>query len=128
VEPFRKGDETILVADDEPATRGFLYKLLTKYGYSVILAENGLDVVDKYEAGKNDIAMVLLDVMMPGISGKEALDRMRAIKPDLKALFLSGYEADLLQKKYDMQENYELLNKPVFAVTLLDKVREILDR
>jgi two-component system NtrC family sensor kinase len=66
--------------------------------------------------------------MMPGISGKEALDRMRAITPDLKALFLSGYEADLLQKKYDMQENYELLNKPVFAVTLLDKVREILDR
>ena len=128
MEPFREGDETILVADDEPATRGFLYKLLNKYGYKVILAEDGLDAVDKYAAGKNEIAMVILDVMMPGISGKEALDRMRAIKPDLNALFLSGYEADLLQKKYDMHENYELLNKPVFAVTLLDKIREILDR
>ena len=128
MEPYRKGNETILVADDEPATRGFLYKLLSKYGYRVILAEDGLDAVEKYDVGKNDIAMVILDVMMPGISGKEALDRMCVITPDLKALFLSGYEADLLQKKYDMQENYELLNKPVFAVTLLDKVREILDR
>lgn len=128
LEQFRRGDETILVADDEPATRAFLYKLLSKYGYQVILAENGLDAVGKYEADKNNIAMVILDVMMPGISGKEALDRMRVIKPDLKALFLSGYEADLLQKKYDLQENYELLNKPVYAVTLLDKVRDVLDR
>jgi len=73
------------------------------------------------------ISMVLLDVMMPGISGKEALERMRQTRPQLKALFLSGYDAGLLQNKYEMQDEYELLNKPVYAETLLEKIRQILE-
>lgn len=122
-----RADETILVADDEEGARSFLYKLLSRYGYKVILAEDGLDAVNRFETNREQISMVLLDVMMPGISGKEALDRMRRTEPNLKALFLSGYDAGLLQNKYEMQGEYELLSKPVYAETLLKKIREILE-
>jgi PAS domain S-box-containing protein len=123
-----RGEETILVADDEAAARNFLFKLLTRYGYQVILAADGVEAVRMFEDKQESVDMVLLDVMMPGISGKEAYDRMLLIRPELKALFLSGYDAGLLQKKYEMKEDFELLGKPVHAHVLLDKIREILDR
>jgi len=122
------GTETILIVEDEPAVRLLLEKILTGFGYRVILAENGREAAEKFAAGRGEIKLVLMDMIMPGMSGKDACDAIREIDPGAKVLYTSGYTMDIMKTRDVLEEGTELLMKPVRPLELLRKVREMIDR
>ena len=121
------GHEAVLVAEDDPALRRVLRRLLQGVGYTVVEAEDGLDAVAKFEASRDRIRLVLLDVVMPGQNGRQALDRIRALEPKVQAIFLSGHTADLAGQRDIPLGQERLLRKPVEPEDLLRAVREGLD-
>jgi PAS domain S-box-containing protein len=122
------GRETILVAEDSPEVRQLMVTVLEKYGYTVIEAVDGEDAVDKFASRSDSIQLLILDVVMPKMNGKEAFDRMRAIRKDIKAIFASGYTADIIQRKGILEDGAGFLPKPVLPHVLLSVIRESLDR
>jgi two-component system cell cycle sensor histidine kinase/response regulator CckA len=124
---IKGGTETILVAEDDEIVRGFVTSLLMQNGYTVIQAENGEDAVNKFMANRGTINLLLLDVMMPKKNGKEVYDKIRIFEPNIKALFLSGYTADIMHKKGLLENGVNILLKPVDMIDLQQKVRAILD-
>jgi PAS domain S-box-containing protein len=124
----KTGSETILLAEDDPEVRRLVESLLEKYGYRVILAVDGSDCVRKYLAHRDEISMILMDVIMPGMNGREAFEEIRAIDPKARVLYSSGYTADFMKNRGVFEESVDLVMKPVQPMTLLSKVREVLDR
>lgn len=122
------GTETVLVAEDEEEVRELTKVVLEEFGYSVIEAVNGDDAVKKFMENKDKVQLLLLDVKMPKMSGKEAYDRIRKIKPDIKTLFASGYPADYVYKKDMLGAGVDFVSKPISPTELLKKVREVLDK
>jgi two-component system, cell cycle sensor histidine kinase and response regulator CckA len=121
------GSETILVVEEETPVRRLVETILKQHGYNVILAENGQDGIDKFLANRDKINLIFTDLIMPIKGGKELFDEIREIQPDIKVLFTSGYTADMLRNKGDLEEKYEMLRKPVIPLELARKVREMLD-
>jgi len=126
--PLKGGTETILLAEDDEALKKLSETVLKTYGYRAIMAEDGEDAVKKFMENKEQIQLVILDMIMPKKSGKEAYDEIRKIKPGIKTLFISGYTADKVQNGGPTGEGIELMLKPVSPKDLLRKVREVLDR
>ena len=122
------GTETILVAEDDREISKITNIVLRDFGYKVILAEDGEDAINKYIENKEDIQLVILDMIMPKKSGKEAYEAIRKINPDIKVLFFSGYSADIIQREGILTEKLEFIMKPVTPKDLLRKVRDILDK
>jgi two-component system, cell cycle sensor histidine kinase and response regulator CckA len=121
------GTETILVAEDDETVRNFIASALAQFGYSVIQAENGEDAVNKFMANRRAIKLLLLDVMMPKKNGKEVYDKIRIFEPDIKALFLSGYPADIMNQKGLLEKGLNFIYKPIPMNDLMRKVRAVLD-
>lgn len=126
-QPLVGGTETILVAEDEPDVRELTTKLLEEFGYEVIEAENGMVAVERFKENKDRIQLLIFDVIMPKMNGKEAYDRIRDIKPGVRTLFMSGYDDDILRNKGGVDQQLNFLPKPVSPQVLLPKVRELLD-
>lgn len=126
-QPAVGGDETLLIVEDEAEVRRFVSDILTDYGYTVIGAVDGEQAIERFASFKNQISLVVLDVIMPKKSGKEVYDQIKAIKPQLKALFMSGYNEEVINKEGILQTGVPLLTKPVFPTTLLKKIRSVLD-
>jgi signal transduction histidine kinase/CheY-like chemotaxis protein len=120
--------ETLLVAEDDSAVMGFLKGLLESNGYNVIAVTNGEDAVKEFIKFKETIRLVLFDVIMPRKNGKEAFDEIVRIRPDVKAIFISGYTSDVIDWKCDIREDVYLIPKPVQPAVLLAKLREALER
>ena len=89
-----KGNETILVVDDVEGVRNIAKKQLERLGYKVILAEDGNEAINRYEEKKGEIDLVLLDMIMPGLAGKETYFELKKINPEVKVLLISGYSQD----------------------------------
>jgi CheY-like chemotaxis protein len=121
------GSETILVAEDEAAVRQLVEQILNKYGYKVILAENGQVAIDAFMANRDEIRLIYSDLIMPQKSGKELYSEVKAIVPEMKFLFTSGYTANMFEKGSDLEGTFEILRKPVAPVELARKIREMLD-
>ena len=121
------GSETVLVAEDEANVRALLHTMLTGQGYRVILAENGQVAVELFRADPAAVDLVLLDVIMPGKNGQETLGEIRKCRPDIKAIYLSGYTADFMKSRGIDDQGVELLAKPFKSFELLRKVRDTLD-
>ena len=128
IPPPMGGTETILVAEDDPAMRRLMKDVLGRFGYTVIIAEDGEDAINKFTEHKERIALIILDMIMPRKSGKEAYESIRGVRPDVKTVFLSGYTDDIILKKGMPDGDVVLLLKPVSPSDLLRKVREVLDR
>ena len=128
LQKIRGGNETILLAEDEETVRGLLSGILSSYGYNIILAIDGLDAVDKFKTYRQQIKLVILDVIMPGLNGKEVLAAVQQTSPDFRALFISGYSTESIQRKGLIQKDIDFLTKPILPNELLHRVREILDR
>ncbi len=126
--PPGRGTETILVAEDEPAVRSLVSEVLAGYGYRVILAEDGADAVAKFTANRDSVRLILMDMIMPKMRGREAYGEIRKIDPDVKVIYTSGYSMDLIQNQEAVGEETELIMKPVQPFELLRRVRELLDR
>jgi len=123
--PLAAGAKTVLVAEDEAIVRCFMKRMLEKEGYKVIVAEDGEEAVARFRE-HDDISLVLSDVVMPGKNGKEMLVDIRALKPGIKAVFISGYAAEVIKDKGLLDEGTELIRKPFDKNELLRKVREML--
>jgi PAS domain S-box-containing protein len=121
------GTETILLAEDEEVIRTLAERSLRGYGYEVLVAGDGAEAVALCEAHP-EIAIALLDVVMPRMGGKEALDAMRRFRPDLKALFTSGYSTDRIHESFVLLPGIEFLPKPYGPASLARRVREVLDK
>ncbi len=122
------GTETILVAEDDHAVRELTRSVLEKFGYTVIQAADGEDAIRRFMENKEDIRLLLLDVIMPKKNGKEVYKNIKNINPDIKAIFLSGYSANLIQKKGVLDKELDFIMKPVSPKDLLRKTRAVLDR
>ena len=96
---FTGGHETILVAEDEDAVRSLTRTVLEKAGYTVIEARDGADALRVFQETPQVIDVALLDVVMPGMNGKQVYERIKEIKPEQKVLFTSGYTDDIIAKK-----------------------------
>ncbi len=126
--PTPGSGETILLAEDEPALRRLLASTLVELGYEVIVAENGEEAVRAFEARRDPIALAVLDVVMPRLGGLQACQRLRALDPRLKVIFMTGYAPDSSQvSEFVAGGLYALLTKPFTLKELGRKVRDTLD-
>ncbi|MBI5192395.1 MAG: PAS domain-containing protein [Nitrospirae bacterium] len=126
VEP-EGGNETILIAEDDNDVRGLLKDMLEGFGYKVIEAADGEKAIRLFEQNRKNIHLVILDVIMPGKNGKEAFEKIREIRPDIKTIFMSGYTSNIIDEKGIFKEGLTFIQKPIMANVLLKKVREVLD-
>lgn len=120
--------ETILVAEDDATVRDSIRKMLEEFGYRVIEAVSGDDAVKKFTVSRDSIKLLILDVVMPGMNGRETYDRIREINPAVKALFTSGYTAEFLKQKKIFDGDFMILTKPIVPDRFLSKIRDMLDK
>lgn len=118
--------KAILVADDDEVIRAYIKIQLERSGYKVIEAIDGEDAIKKFMEYKDVIELLIIDVVMPKIRGKEVYEATKKVKPDIKVIFTSGYNADFINKKEVLEERLELILKPLLPKVLLTKVKEIL--
>ncbi len=123
-----RGKEYILLAEDDARVRKTTKAIIEEFGYRVIEAMDGEDAVRKFNENRDAIQLLVMDVIMPGKNGKEAYEEIKAIKPKVKVLFLSGYSNDIIHKKGILDESLNFLSKPASPVALLSKIREVLDQ
>ncbi len=124
----RGGEEMILLAEDDKIVRGLVQECLHELGYTVISAEDGDDAVNQFVKKKDDIQLLILDVIMPKKNGRELYEEIRKIRPDIKALFTSGYSKTMIEKKGILEKGMCFLSKPATLDELARKVRDILDK
>ena len=101
--------------------------MLERSGYTVIDAVDGEDAVVRFKGNIDKIELVILDVIMPKKDGKAAYEEIKKIRPEIKAIFLSGYTTDIIDRKGVLEQGINLIQKPVSPNDLLRKVREVLD-
>jgi two-component system cell cycle sensor histidine kinase/response regulator CckA len=124
---FAKGCETILVVEDETSLRELARELLETNGYQVIEAERAEKAIQLVESSQTPIDLLLTDVVMPGMGGKQLATRLRELRPDLLVLYMSGYTDDVINNRGVLPDNTLFLHKPFTRATLLRRVREALD-
>lgn len=123
----RGGSETILLAEDDPDVQGYFKRVLEENGYTVLIAVDGNDAVNAFRERPDAIGLCLFDVIMPKKNGRAAFQEIRALRNSAKAIFMSGYAADIIREKDLLDKNMVLMNKPILPHDLLTRVREVLD-
>jgi two-component system cell cycle sensor histidine kinase/response regulator CckA len=121
------GHETVLVVEDEDALRELDRQVLMRYGYRVLNARSGPDAVATVKAHPGAIHLLLTDVVMPTMSGRELADILQAMQPDMKVLYMSGYTADTVVRHGVSEASMAFIQKPMSPPALARKVREVLD-
>jgi CheY-like chemotaxis protein len=102
-------------------------RLLTEFGYKVIEAGDGLEAVTRFHENSAVIDLILTDLIMPNMNGKEVVDEIRRTRPEIKVIFSSGYAPDILQDKVKLEDDLNMIIKPVSPRELLRMVRSVLD-
>lgn len=125
--PLRGGQERVLLVEDEAAVRDIAQRVLEQQGYLVSPASNGLEALDLFQTSKTPFDLVLTDVIMPEMSGKQLVEHIQASQPSIKILYTSGYTGDMLDKQEIDEERVAFLPKPYTPQILARKVREVLD-
>jgi PAS domain S-box-containing protein len=123
-----RGTETILVAEDESMVRYLVKTILEQFGYTVIEARNGEEAVARFLERRDDIRLLLLDVIMPKRNGREVLEEARNAVPDIRHIFMSGYPGEVFQRDDILDIKDNVIEKPIQPSLLLRKIRETLDR
>jgi DNA-binding NtrC family response regulator len=123
-----RGYETILVIDDEKEVRELVSEMLRFYGYTVLEAPNASNAFVIYEKYKDSIDLILTDIVMPQMSGIEFANKIRPVYPGNKFLFMSGYTDTVLAEQELLKDSVHFLQKPFNAVTLMKKIRTVLDK
>ncbi len=124
-----RGSETILLVEDEVAVRDAVRSLLARLGYQVIAAKDGADALDRIRRDRTlALDLLLTDVVMPGMNGRELAARLRAQHPGAGVLFMSGYAHDVFAPGEVLDEAVDLVAKPFSPEALARRVREALDR
>jgi CheY-like chemotaxis protein len=121
-----EGRESVLVVEDDPAVREFTASVLRECGYLVQEATTAVEALPILDANLN-FDLVVTDVIMPQMSGKELYDQIRMRPTDVKVLFISGYTDDALVDLGVLDDQLSFLEKPFSPAKLSQKVREVLD-
>jgi PAS domain S-box-containing protein len=125
--PSGRGGESVLVVDDEEALREVTRRILTRNGYQVTTAEDGRAALAIVERADRQFDLVLTDVIMPHMLGKELVAQVRALQPDVRVLYMSGYAQPVLASQGTLDPGVTLVEKPFSGPVLLQRVREVLD-
>ena len=121
------GGETVLVVEDEEGVRDVTERILSHNGYAVLTAPNGPAAIDLVRDHYGWIDLLLTDVVMPQMLGKELAERVRELRPGIRVVFMSGYAEPVLGSQRTLEEGLTLVEKPFSAATLLAQVKEALD-
>ncbi|HWR96806.1 MAG TPA: response regulator [Candidatus Methanoperedens sp.] len=121
------GSETVLLVEDEVQILVLAQEILERYGYMVLAARTPGEACLMAEKHPGSIHLLLTDVVMPGMNGRELCERVAAIKPGIKVLFMSGYTADIIAHRGVIDEGVEFIQKPFSVASLAEKVRAVLD-
>ena len=122
-----RGEETILVVEDEDTLRRLVARILKRHGYEVLAASNGGEALLICEQREGAIHLMLTDVVMPQMSGPELADRLRDVVPDMRVLFMSGYTDNAMVHQGLIDRDVQFLQKPFTAEAVAAKVRSVLD-
>jgi two-component system cell cycle sensor histidine kinase/response regulator CckA len=118
--------EPILVVDDEPEIRKLVSAMVRQFGYEVMTADSGEHALTLYKNHKGPIALLITDVVAPGMSGPMLADKLTAIQPELKVLYISGYDNTHVVQKYVVERGHALLAKPFTVAELQTKMQQLL--
>ena len=123
-----RGTETVLLAEDDETVRNLTRHVLEGSGYRVLEAADGEAAVRKFFNNRELIDLLVFDIIMPKKNGKEAYLEIKKIRPDIKALFMSGYTTEPVSRKGILETGLDFVLKPISPSDFLKKVREVLDR
>jgi CheY-like chemotaxis protein len=126
-EALVRGSENVLLVDDEDLIIDVGEQILKRMGYTVLVARSGSEAIEIYSKKKDDIEMIVLDMIMPDMSGGEAYDRLREINPDIKVLLSSGYSLRGQAKDILARGCKGFIQKPFNMRELSHKLREVLE-
>jgi CheY-like chemotaxis protein len=118
---------TILLVEDELGLRSVIDESLRQEGYTVLLAENGMDALDVAAKYQEPIQLLITDVIMPSVSGPQLAQSLKALRPETRVLYISGYTADKFADYPELDPELALLQKPFKLVDLWQKVRDVLN-
>jgi CheY-like chemotaxis protein len=124
---IQKGRESILFVEDNDEVRNFTLRALQQLGYKVYDACNGVEALDLFRNGNPPMDLVISDVIMPEMGGKELADKLKTIWPNTKILFTSGYTDNHIVHSGTLQAGVNFIHKPYSIESLSIKIREVLD-
>jgi CheY-like chemotaxis protein len=127
-EKMPHGNETILLAEDDNAVRSLTRRVLQTFGYTVLEAAHGSEALRLAEKYAGPVHLLVSDLVMPEMGGRQLAERVVALKPDIKVLYLSGYTADAVVRHGVLESEIAFLQKPFTPSVLARKVREVLDQ
>lgn len=122
-----RGTETVLLLEDDPTIRRVVERILKENGYTTIVAEDGVAALEIVRDRGKEIDMLITDMVMPGMSGREVVERIRSSNPEIRALIISGYSAEA-NGSHGAPPEVALLDKPFTAQQLTTRIREVLDK
>jgi len=123
----QRGRETVLVAEDDAGVRWVVSRILCRQGYTVLEAGTGEEALRLLQRHAGDVHLLVADVIMPGMSGRELAETLAALHPEVKVLFISGYAEGIVDSRGMVDPGTTLLQKPIHHDTLTRTVRELLD-
>jgi two-component system, cell cycle sensor histidine kinase and response regulator CckA len=118
--------KTVLVVDDEPEIRKLVAAMVGQFGYQTLTADSGEHALTLYKHHKEPLALLITDVVAPGMSGPMLADKLCELQPDLKVLYISGYDNTHVVQKYVVERGHALLAKPFTVDELRRKVSDLL--
>jgi len=121
------GGETILVVEDEDLVLDVASRILARHGYHVLVARGGAEALELIAEHRETIDLLLTDVVMPGLTGKQVAERVTELRPGIRVLYMSGYPESVITSQGVVQRGIHLVSKPFVAADLLDHVRATLD-
>ncbi len=128
IEEMPRGSETILIVEDDEAVRKLAVHILEKQGYKVLEASQESEALGIFRNREAPIHLVLMDVVMPAISGRLLVEKLKEVRGDFKVLFMSGYTDDVIIHHGVLEKGVEFIQKPFTFKSLAKKVREVLDK
>jgi CheY-like chemotaxis protein len=117
---------TVMVVDDEPEIRKLVAAMVGQFGYQTLTADSGEHALTLYKNHNQPLALLITDVVAPGMSGPMLADKLSELQPDLKVLYISGYDNTHVVQKYVVERGHALLAKPFTVEELRRKMGELL--
>jgi two-component system cell cycle sensor histidine kinase/response regulator CckA len=124
----REATETILVVEDEDIVREVATEMLVANGYQVLGAKDGCEALEICTRYPGPINLMLTDVVMPRVSGRELADKVLQLRPKTKVLYMSGYSSDVIEQRGVLDKKMPFLQKPFTLDSVSRRVREVLER